>query len=152
MRIVLMVATLGLAACQPNNGDRFPPPSDIGFGAQVEIAAMLNRERAQAGRAALTWNAELTAASQAHAQDMFSNDYFSHTGRNGSSFSDRARAAGYGCAAAENIAFGQQSEADVMSAWMNSAGHRRNILLGDAREFGIGRVGDIWVLMMGRGC
>jgi len=79
--------------------------------------------------------------------------YFSHTGQNGSSFSDRARAAGYTCAAAENIASGQRSEAEVMTSWLNSPGHRRNILLRDVVDIGIGRVGTMWVMMLGRaGC
>jgi uncharacterized protein YkwD len=39
-----------------------------------------------------------------------------------------------------------------MTEWMNSSGHRRNILLSDARDYGLGRVGNMWVLMMGRGC
>ena len=82
---------------------------------------------------------------------MVRNDCFSCDGLNGSSFCDRARAAGYTCAVAENIAFEQRSEADVVAQWMTSSGHRRNILLDDATGFGIGRVGNIWVLMLGRG-
>jgi len=87
-----------------------------------------------------------------HAEDMVAQNYFSHTGANGSRFTQRARAAGYGCAIAENIASGHPTEGAVMAAWMQSSGHRRNILMPNAVEFGIGRSGNIWVLMMGSGC
>ncbi|MBU2992724.1 CAP domain-containing protein [Octadecabacter sp. B2R22] len=113
---------------------------------------MLNAARADTGLGPVRENARLSQAARFHATDMVANDYFSHTGRTGSSFTDRARAAGYACAAAENIASGQETESEVFTTWMNSSGHRRNILLRDAREFGIGRVGNMWVLMMGRGC
>ena len=83
---------------------------------------------------------------------MHSGDFFAHRGSDGSDFVRRARAAGYTCVAAENIAWGQPDEASVVTAWMNSAGHRRNILLADVTEYGIGHVGNKWVLLMGRGC
>ena len=163
MRIVLMIAVLGLAACQPTTSP-VVEPRPVAASGQIaspagnmaspagNMASLLNSARAGQGRGPITENARLSRAARDHAQDMVSGDYFSHTGRNGSSFSQRARAAGYACAAAENIAFGQQSEAEVVNEWMNSSGHRRNILLADASEYGIGRVGNMWVLMLGRGC
>jgi len=120
--------------------------------ASGEIMSLLNAQRASQGRAPLQENARLSQASLAHAQDMVAGSYFSHRGRDGSSFSDRARAAGNTCAAAENIASGQRSEIEVMTSWINSPGHRRNILLSDATEYGIGRSGTTWVMMFGRGC
>lgn len=119
---------------------------------QGEMTALINAQRAANGRSALAEDPALSRAAQAFAADMEAFDYFSHTGRNGSSFMDRARAVGYGCVAAENIARGQRSEAAVMEAWMNSSGHRRNILLRDARDYGIGLSGDTWVMLLGRGC
>lgn len=152
MKSLMMLAVLALAACQPT-----PPPSPTFTVAQAStpagsMAAMINQQRAANGLGPLAENARLSSASRAHAQDMVVNDYFSHRGLNGSDLSSRARAAGYNCVAAENIAWGQKSEADVMTAWMNSAGHRRNILLRDAREFGIGRFDNHWVMLLGRGC
>jgi len=114
--------------------------------------SILNSERAAQGLGPLRENARLSQASRAHAQDMANNGYFSHNGRNGSSFVDRARAAGYTCPAAENIAQGQTTEAVVMTTWMNSSGHRRNIMLSNTADFGIGRAGNVWVMMFGRGC
>lgn len=116
------------------------------------VTQIVNAQRAANGLSAVRNDARLARAAQAHAEDMVAQGYFSHTGANGSRFSQRARAAGYTCAAAENIASGQKTSATVMEDWMNSAGHRRNILLSDARDIGIGRAGNIWVMMLGRGC
>jgi len=152
MRVLWMMAIVGLVACQPT-----PPPAPVAITATQAVAdgtmrTLLNRERTARGRNALVEDSRLSRAARDHAQDMVNNDYFSHTGRDGSSFSDRAQAAGYSCAAAENVAFGQRSEAEVVSGWMMSQGHRRNILLEDVTQFGIGQVGTMWVLMLGRGC
>lgn len=103
------------------------------------VTQIVNAQRAANGLSAVRNDARLARAAQAHAEDMVAQGYFSHTGANGSRFSQRARAAGYTCAAAENIASGQKTSATVMEDWMNSAGHRRNILLSDARDIGIGR-------------
>lgn len=156
MRYLMILAACALAGCQPApvapttpRAEAIAAPVVLPAGSMVSL---LNAQRAAQGQNAVVENRRLSRAALDHAEDMVRNDYFSHDGQNGSSFSDRARAAGYNCAAAENIASGQRSEADVVTAWMNSSGHRRNILLGDATEFGIGRVGNMWVLMMGRSC
>ena len=66
-----------------------------------------------------------------HAQDMATRGYFDHTTPEGVTFDARITAAGYAWSrAAENIAAGQRDPAAVMAAWMDSAGHRRNILAG----------------------
>jgi len=152
MRNLLMLAVLALAACQPT-----PPPAPTISMTQAatpssSMAALINQQRAANGLGPITEDARLSNASRRHAQDMVANDYFSHRGLNGSDLSSRARAAGYTCVAAENIAWGQRTEADVMTAWMNSPGHRRNILLRDAQQFGIGRFDNHWVMLLGRGC
>ena len=151
-RFLILIAVLGLGACQTTP----PPMSTSAASSQAPFLGsmqdILNQQRAEHGLGPVVENLKLSAAATAHAHDMMARGYFSHVGQNGSTFSDRAGASGYLCAAAENIASGQPTEADVVSAWMNSAGHRRNILLPDAKEFGIGRAGDIWVLMLGRGC
>lgn len=150
------LSALVLAGCQtaPQATTSAPPSQVVTMPAaqSTGMAALLSAERGKQGRSAVVENARLSAAAQAHAEDMVRNSYFSHTGLNGSRFSQRARAAGYGCARAENIAFGQRSEAEVVTEWMGSSGHRRNILLRDAREFGVGRSGNTWVLMLGTGC
>ena len=116
------------------------------------FTASLNNYRAQAGRPAVVPNPRLIAAAQAHARDMASQGYFSHRGKNGSMVRNRVRAQGYdGCFWAENLAMGQTSEAQVLRDWAASPGHNRN-LLSRAQEYGLGRVGDIWVLVLGSRC
>jgi uncharacterized protein YkwD len=117
--------------------------------ARPAILTAVNTERRKAGCAALTSDSRLLKAAQGHASDMSANNYFSHTGRNGSSFVDRIRAAGITSfrTGAENIAKGQRTSAQVMTAWMNSAGHRRNILNCAFTKIGIGfeSRGNYWV-------
>ncbi|PVA09213.1 CAP domain-containing protein [Pelagivirga sediminicola] len=123
---------------------------DLGGAAQAQV----NTLRADAGLGPLSTSAALSRAAAGHAQDMVQNGFFSHTGSDGSGIGDRARAAGYGfCFIAENIAQGQPGIDAVMSGWMNSTGHRRNILSEGAREFALVRERDTWVMMLGRpGC
>ncbi|KAF4322025.1 hypothetical protein BBO99_00006696 [Phytophthora kernoviae] len=80
----------------------------------------------------------LTAsAAQGHSNDMATNNIFGHTGSDGSSMSERITAAGYVWQfAAENVAAGQVSVEAVMVSWMNSPGHRDNILNPSATMFG----------------
>jgi uncharacterized protein YkwD len=69
---------------------------------------------------------------------MAINRYFSHTSLDGRTFDERIRDAGYTRPAAENIAKGQRSADDVMRAWMNSKGHRANILNCSYAAIGVG--------------
>ncbi len=109
---------------------------------------LLNGERADHGLAPLAPNAKLAAAATAYAQDMVAGSYFSHTGRDGSGVFDRIERSGYlspgaGWTLGENLAWGTGSLAtpgSIMQAWMNSPGHRENILHADYREVGIGLV------------
>jgi len=150
MKYLIGLAVVALAACQPTTQPTAPTTNVVV--PQGSIASLLNSQRAAQGLGPLRENANLSRSARAHAQDMVTHGYFAHQGRDGSSFADRARSAGYACPAAENIASGQRSEAEVMTSWMNSSGHRRNILLADATEHGLGRVGTMWVLVLGRGC
>ena len=92
-----------------------------------------------AGCGALVIDGALTAAADAHAQDMKSQGYFAHESLDGRSPFDRMRAAGYSYnTAGENIARGQADAAAVMSGWMNSPGHRANILNCAFSDLGVG--------------
>ena len=106
--------------------------------ATQEVVDLVNQERAAAGCPALGISAELTAAAQGHSEDMAINNFFSHTGSNGSSPWDRMEAAGYTAGAAENVAAGQSTAEAAMRAWMRSAGHRSNILNCSLTEIGVG--------------
>jgi Ca2+-binding RTX toxin-like protein len=105
----------------------------------AQVVALTNQFRAENGLAPLALNAELSNTAQFHSQDMASQDYFSHTGKNGSSPWDRAEMFGYGMTAmGENIAAGQRTPAAVVEGWKNSPGHRANMLNASFTEIGVG--------------
>jgi uncharacterized protein YkwD len=123
-----------------------------------ELLGLINQARQQHGLAPLTLSAELITAAQGHADDMAQHNYFSHSGRNGSSLADRVQAAGYAYrAVGENIAAGNRTASAVFEQWMNSPGHRQNMLNGTFTELGVGYVLDAsnttyrhyWVLVLG---
>ncbi|WP_332874990.1 CAP domain-containing protein [Streptomyces geranii] len=108
---------------------------------------LVNAERAKAGCAALTENEKLTKAAQDHSQDMADHQNMSHTGSDGSSMSDRLTRVGYKFrSAGENVAAGYTTPESVMDGWMNSSGHRANILNCGFKEIGIGlaQPGNYW--------
>ncbi|MFE6593557.1 CAP domain-containing protein [Streptomyces sp. NPDC057781] len=121
----------------------------------AEVVELTNRERIRAGLPALTVDARLTHAAQAHSADMVARDFYSHTDPDGGKPWDRAAAAGATRrTVGENIACGQRSPADVVEGWMNSPGHRANILKGDFTHIGIGlagggRAGTYWTQLFG---
>ena len=113
-----------------------PAPSG---GVTTQVVTLTNAERAKAGCGPLAVNATLTAVAQAHSQDMATNNYFDHNSQDGRTPFDRMTAAGYRYStAAENIAAGQRTPQDVMTAWMNSPGHRANILNCALKQIGVG--------------
>ncbi|MEV8379159.1 CAP domain-containing protein [Kribbella sp. NPDC056861] len=105
-----------------------------------DVLTYTNRERAAHGCGPLVRNAALDRAAQGHASDMASYNYFSHSSRDGRSPFDRIRQAGYpsDTGRAENIAAGQPTAQRVVQGWMNSAGHRANILNCSYRSIGVG--------------
>jgi uncharacterized protein YkwD len=107
---------------------------------ETEVIRLTNVERGKVGCGALRADSRLTDAARLHSQDMVTKNYFSHTGSNGSTFVTREQAAGYPSPSAENIAWGQRTPADVMNAWMNSAGHKANILSCGSHAVGVGVV------------
>jgi uncharacterized protein YkwD len=104
-----------------------------------QVIKLTNKERAKVGCKALKSNSLLKSAAQKHSADMAKKDYFSHTGKDGRSPFDRMTDAGYAfSAAAENIAAGQRTPGDVVEGWMNSEGHKKNILNCTYTEIGVG--------------
>ena len=103
------------------------------------MLTLTNQERAKAGCGPLRTNKALTTAAEAHAADMVAQHYFAHDSLDGRSPFDRMKAAGFrGGAMAENIAVGYSSPAAVVQGWMNSDGHRKNILNCEYTMIGIG--------------
>lgn len=85
----------------------------------------------------LAWNARLAAAAEAHSRDMATRNYFSHSGKDGSQVGNRAAQEGYEWrSVGENIAAGQGSPKQVMSAWLSSPHHCANIMQGKYTELG----------------
>ncbi|KAB1902641.1 CAP domain-containing protein, partial [Micromonospora sp. AMSO31t] len=104
-----------------------------------EVVDLVNQERAKAGCKALTVDDKLTLAAQRHSQDQADNKKMSHDGSDGSDVGDRLDRVGYAWRSyGENVAWNQQSPAAVMDAWMNSPGHRANILNCSFTEIGVG--------------
>jgi uncharacterized protein YkwD len=116
------------------------PSSGVGTADENEVLRLTNVERAKGGCQALKHDAQLRAAAFGHSSDMAAKNYFDHTSQDGRSFLDRIRAAGFtgGNAWAENIAMGQPTPASVVTAWMNSAGHRANIMNCKYNLIGVG--------------
>lgn len=117
------------------------------------FATELNAFRSGQGQGSVAPDSRLQRAALAHANDMERRGYFAHQSPDGGTMSARIAASGYrACAAAENIAQGQKTEAAVFAAWRDSAGHRRNMLGARYADYGLGRSGDTWVLLLGAGC
>lgn len=125
----------------PDNGTEQAPEEDNNGTSQVDFASqvveLVNAERAKYGLSALTVDAKVQQAALVRAKE--SAQSFSHTRPNGSSFSTALTEAGVSYRrAGENIAYGQRTPQQVMNAWMNSSGHRANILNEDFTTIGVG--------------
>ncbi|GAB3644691.1 CAP domain-containing protein [Glycomyces tarimensis] len=114
------------------------PEPDPDRSTEDSLVEAVNAERSGAGCGALESDGRLDTAARLHAEDMAVNDYFSHTSQDGRSPTDRAAEQGYQGGVGENIAAGYPDVASVMEGWMNSEGHRANILNCDYDVIGIG--------------
>ncbi|HOA24092.1 MAG TPA: CAP domain-containing protein [Aggregatilineales bacterium] len=128
------------------------PPSDA-----AQVYALINQTRCQNGLHPLAPNPQLEAAAAAHAQDMATHNFFSHTGSNGSSVLDRVLAQGYALTyIGENLAAGNSTADATVQQWLNSPGHRDNMLNAAFTEVGLAHVaqagttyGHYWSLVLG---
>ncbi|MFC3572280.1 CAP domain-containing protein [Streptomyces yaanensis] len=120
-----------------------------------EVIALTNAERAAAGLPPLAGDPLLAAAAQAHSADMVARAFYAHTSPDGREPWDRAAAAGSRHrTVGENIACGQRSPAEVVRGWMDSPGHRANILKPAFTHMGVGfagggRAGTYWTQLFG---
>ncbi|MFD4765288.1 CAP domain-containing protein [Streptomyces niveus] len=140
------LAQVGVAHSPAADGDIFwtavwaRPLTPHGLAAVAsDVVALTNAERTAAGLRPLAGDPRLTVAAQAHSDDMVALGFYSHTSPDGRQPWDRAAAAG--CShrgIGENIACGQRSAAEVVRGWMDSPGHRANILKPDFTHIGIG--------------
>ena len=125
----------------PDNGTEQNPEDNNNGTSQGDFAsqvvALVNAERAKQGLSALTIDTKVQQAALVRAKE--SAQSFSHTRPNGSSFSTALTEAGVSYrTAGENIAYGQSTPQQVMNAWMNSSGHRANILNANYTTIGVG--------------
>jgi uncharacterized protein YkwD len=132
------------AACA--NADKHPYQASVTQLRKATVC-LVNVERRKHGRATLRANAGLALAGQRHARDMVSKRYFAHNSLSGADFKARIARTGYlkgqGAVLGENLAWGSLDQAtprSIVRNWMNSPGHRANILQPKFREIGIGIV------------
>ncbi len=113
-------------------------------GYENEVVQRINQARQNNGLPPLQVNAALQAAARAHTRDMICNDFFSHTGSDGSQPWDRASRFGYAWSwIAENLFMGWGlTPATVVDGWLNSSGHRANMLAPEAVHIGVGYMYD----------
>ncbi|WP_068499664.1 CAP domain-containing protein [Paenibacillus kribbensis] len=112
----------------------------------AEVVKLVNNERSKNGLKPLTSDAKLTEVALAKAKDMSNNNYFSHTSPTYGSPFDMMKKFGVSYTyAGENIAMGQQTPQEVMKAWMNSQGHRENILKAEYTQIGVAYYNGYWV-------
>ncbi len=124
-----------------------------------QMLDLVNGIRADRGIAPLVLNAKLNQAAYDHSNDMALNNYFSHTGLNGSNFSQRLVNAGYnGSPRGENIAAGNAGVIATFNQWFNSSGHLSNMLNVNSNEMGLGHAlyngstyRHYWTQVFGRG-
>jgi uncharacterized YkwD family protein len=106
---------------------------------EKQVLTLVNKERANRGLSLLVWDSKLAYVARIKSQDMINNKYFSHQSpKYGSPFQMMEYFGLKFSAAGENIAYGQRNAQEVMTSWMNSSGHRANILSSAYTHIGVG--------------
>lgn len=147
--VLASLAVVTLTACTT------PQPTDPSARATPAptLLSEVNAARTARKLPALPEAAALTQAAALHAGDMAAKGYFSHNAPDGSTPLRRMRAAGYdACYAAETIANGQRSEAEVVDSWANSPGHAALMFSPNPTAAGTARAGALWVMTLSRPC
>lgn len=146
-KIVLPNGSTGTGTTEHSESDNIAQGNSSAIAGSVDakeeaVVRLVNQERAKQGLQPLTLSSKLTDLAEMKAEDMASKNYFSHTSPTyGTPFQMLQQ---YGVSyksAGENIAAGQKSAEEVMKAWMNSSGHRANILNSSYTEIGVGYYG-----------
>ena len=145
LALVLAAPAAASAACA---GTEMLPTVDTLPLVATATVCLLNEERAARGLSPVQENAALTKASLAYSQRLVAESFFAHEAPDGTDVVDRLTASGYirpasGWEVGENLAWAQgvlASPRNVVSAWMNSPGHKANVLTRSYREIGIGIV------------
>ncbi len=123
-------------------GDSQPESGSVSA-LERQVVTLVNQERAAYGLPALTLSTQLSDGARLKSQDMRDHRYFDHNSPTYGSPFDMMRSLGITYSAAgENIAMGYASAEAVVNAWMNSPGHRANILSENYTNIGVGYVAD----------
>lgn len=134
----------------PTSNQPQVPSTDEITAMEQEVIRLVNEERSKVGLTALKSNTKLSSVARLKSQDMRTNNYFSHTSPTYGSPFEMIKQFGVSYSyAGENIAKGQTSAKAVVDAWMNSTGHRENILNSNYTEIGVGldKNGYYWTQM-----
>lgn len=134
---------------QPAQKQATPATSQLSAFEQ-KVVELTNKERAKYGIPALKVDAQLSKVAREKSRDMQAKGYFSHNSPTYGSPFDMMKQFGITYrSAGENIAMGQRSPEEVVQAWMNSDGHRKNILNSSFTHIGVGHVanGNYWTQM-----
>jgi len=149
--LVLVICVAVLFSCSSKKKSSSRPSTGTGTGTgtdtgtvdipkyEQDVLDIVNQERASGGLGALQWDDATAAVARAYSETMRDTNHFDHTGLDGSTMTTRLSAGGVTYSAAgENIARGQTTPSAVMTAWMNSDGHRANIMNGQFTHIGVG--------------
>lgn len=134
----------------PGQNVNVPTEANAMTAYELEVVELVNDIRRQNGLGELKINWQLSRVARYKSEDMKKNNYFDHQSPTYGSPFDMMRSFGISYkTAGENIAKGQKSPKAVVDAWMNSKGHRANILSSSYKEIGVGHVsnGNIWTQM-----
>ncbi|MFD1851321.1 CAP domain-containing protein [Oceanobacillus bengalensis] len=113
---------------------------------EQQVADLVNAERAKVGLGPLKHRADIKNVAEKKAMDLINSNYFAHNSPNYGSPFDMLKTFGIAYrTAGENIAKGQKSPQEVMNAWMNSPGHKANILKAEYDSIGVGYYQGAWV-------
>lgn len=155
--IVLIIASaVSCAPVQKTSTIRTSNTASQPVNLEREMLNLINSYRTKGYRGypavpPLRWNTRLEASAKAHSNYMSGNNILSHTGRNGSDPGARIKAAGYNWSAyGENIAMGQQTVREVVTTWVNSPAHLKNIMNRHVTEMGAAKSGRYWTQVFGR--
>lgn len=147
LRRARLIAALALVAVGYAPPAAAAPHGTVAARSERAVLELLNDARERRGLRPLSQSTELARAAQRHASDMAARSYFAHESLDGRTFADRIRSAGYLSGfpgrwkLAENLAWATGDKASarpVVAAWMDSSGHRRNILDRTFRQIGFG--------------
>ncbi|MET9498696.1 CAP domain-containing protein [Streptomyces sp. NPDC006552] len=131
-------ASPSTAAPQKTRAPRTTAPASSASTTAAQVVNLVNQERAKVGCSPVTADGDLAALATTFSEDMAARGFFDHTDPDGATPWDRAEKAGISNLGGENIARGQATAQSVMEAWMNSPGHKANILNCDYKTLGVG--------------